>query len=83
MNLENVKKGKVTTRKILVLKSCSILDLHSEYYIPDIEKLNFHLTHVYILGEIIVQVNDMTCLRVGEIILTANAHVIMQKDVRY
>ena len=30
----NLEKRKVTTRKILVLKSCRILDFHSEYYIP-------------------------------------------------
>ena len=47
MNIE----GKVTTRKSLVLKSCRILDFHSEYYIPAIGKLDFHLPHVYILGK--------------------------------
>ena len=31
MNIEKVKKGKFITRKILVLKSCSIWDFHSEY----------------------------------------------------
>ena len=51
MNLENVEKGKVTKRKSLVLKSCSILDFHSECYIPAIEKLDFCLPHVYILGK--------------------------------
>ena len=50
MNLENVEKGKVTKQKILVLKSCRILDFHSEYYIVEIEKLNFHLPHVNIIG---------------------------------
>ena len=30
-NIENLDKRKVTTWKILVLKSCSILDFHSEY----------------------------------------------------
>ena len=34
MNIENFEKGKVTTRKSLVLESCSILDFHSEYYTP-------------------------------------------------
>ena len=29
MNLENFEKGNVTTRKLLVLKSCSILDFYS------------------------------------------------------
>ena len=49
-NTENVEKEKVTTWKILVLSSCSILDFHSEYYIPEIKILAFHLPHVYILG---------------------------------
>ena len=29
MNIEKYEKGKVTTMKIIVLKSCSILDFHS------------------------------------------------------
>ena len=49
--MESYWKGKVTTQKSLVLKSCIILDFHSEYYIPEIENLTFHLPHVYILGE--------------------------------
>ena len=69
-NLENVKKGKFTTRKSLVLKSWSILDLHSEYYIPKIKKKAFHLPHDYILGKIVVQVNNMICLWVNTIMLT-------------
>ena len=32
------------------MKSCSILDFHSEYYIPEIEILVFHYPHVYIFG---------------------------------
>ena len=40
---------KVTTRKSLVLKSCSILYFHSEYYIRVIEILDFYFPHVYIL----------------------------------
>ena len=50
MNLEIFEKGNVTTHKILVLKSCRILDFHLEYYIPAIEKLAFHLPNIYILG---------------------------------
>ena len=46
---KNVEKGKVTTPKSIVLKSCRILDFHSEYYIPEIEKLTFYLPHVNIL----------------------------------
>ena len=48
-NIENVDKDQVTTRKSLVLKSWSILDFQSEYYIPESEKLDFHLPYVYIL----------------------------------
>ena len=62
MNIEHFDKGKVTKRKIIALKSFSIGDFHSEYYIPEIEKLVFHLPHVYIIGKIIVQVNVMACL---------------------
>ena len=51
INMENYWKGKVTTQKSLLLKSCIILDFHSEYYIPEIEKLASHLPHVYILGK--------------------------------
>ena len=50
INTENFKNGKVATRENIVLKSCSILDFHSEYYVPEIEKLDYHLPHVYILG---------------------------------
>ena len=36
MNIENINKVKVTTRKIIALKLCRILYFHSEYYIPEI-----------------------------------------------
>ena len=49
-NIENIEKGKFTTRKIFVLKSCSILGFHSEYYTPAIEKLSFFPPHVFIIG---------------------------------
>ena len=62
MNIENVNKVKFTTRKILALKLCRILDFHSEYYIPEIEKLAFHLSYIYILGKITVHVNGITWL---------------------
>ena len=52
-------------------------------YIPEIGKLAFRLSHVYILGKIIVQVNDTTCLQVYTISLTENEHVIIQKDIMY
>ena len=51
MNVENFDKGKLTTQKILALKLCSILDFHSEYYIPDIVNLSFRLPHTYIPGK--------------------------------
>ena len=83
MNTENSDKGKVTTWKILLLKSCRIWDFRSEYCIPEIENLAFHLPRVYILGVVVFQVKNMTCLWVNTIILTENSHAIMQKDVRY
>ena len=51
MNIGNFYKIKVTTQKTLALKLCSILDFHSEYYIPEIKKLYFHFPHVHICGE--------------------------------
>ena len=56
------EKGKVTTRKIIVLKSWKILNICPEYYILENEKLDFHLPPVYILGKTIVQVNGKKCL---------------------
>ena len=41
INIQNVNKVKVTTHKIHVLKSWRILDFHSEYYIPEFEKISF------------------------------------------
>ena len=35
-NIENEEKGKVIIKKNLVLKSCRILDFHSDYYISEI-----------------------------------------------
>ena len=49
MNIENSEKVKVTALKILLLKSCRILDLNSEYYVPAIEILAFNIPHVYII----------------------------------
>ena len=62
MNINISDKEKVITRKSLVLKSCGVLDFHSEHNIPEVEDLDFCLPHVYILGKRILQVNDMTCL---------------------
>ena len=45
MNLENIY-----TRKELVMMETKISDFHIRYYIPAMQKLAFHLTHVRILG---------------------------------
>ena len=50
-NLKTYEKGKITTLKSIVLKSCSIMDFYSEYYIFAIKKLSFQLPHVYIIGK--------------------------------
>ena len=68
---------------MLVLKSCNILDFHSVYYIPDIEILASHLPYVYIPGKIIVQVNYMKYLLADKICLSENAHIIIQKYLKY
>ena len=60
--LENSKKGKVKTRKSLVIKSCNILYFYSEYYIPEIGNLAFFCQMFTSLGRIIIQVKCMTCL---------------------
>ena len=63
---EMLRKERVTTWKIIVLKSCNILDSHSEYYIPEIENWIF-VCHIFTYWEkIIVQVNSMTCFRVKQ-----------------
>ena len=82
INIECFEKGKVTTRKIIVLKSYIILDFHSGSYISEIEKLDFNFPHFYILWKIIVQLNGMKCW-VDTIILNTNEHVIIQKYARY
>ena len=43
---EMLRKERVTTWKIIVLKSCNILDSHSEYYIPEIENWIF-ICHMF------------------------------------
>ena len=37
-------------RKELVIMDSSILDFHRDFYIPAIHKLEFHLTHVRVIG---------------------------------
>ena len=41
---------KVYTRKELVFLDTSIIEFHEKFYIPEIQKLKFHFTHVRILG---------------------------------
>ena len=43
INLENYEEVNFTTQNILTIKPYSFLDFHSEYYIPEIEELIFHL----------------------------------------
>ena len=59
MNIDFFDKGRVTTQKILVLKSSRVLNFHSGYYILGIGKTDFHLPHFHILGDINMKVNDM------------------------
>ena len=41
---------KIYTRKELVMMETTISNSHTSFYIPEIEKLAFHLSHVQILG---------------------------------
>ena len=41
---------KVYTRKELVMMETTISNFHTRFYIPSIQKLDFHLRHVHILG---------------------------------
>ena len=40
---------KIHTRKELVITETKISDFHTSFYIPDIQKLAFHLPHVRVL----------------------------------
>ena len=44
------KSTKIHTRKELVMMKTTISGFHTIFYIPDIQKLAFHLPHVRILG---------------------------------
>ena len=44
------KSTKIYTIKELVMMETTISDIHTSFYIPDIQKLAFHLPHVRILG---------------------------------
>ena len=41
---------KIFARKELFMTETSISDFHTSFYIPEIQKLAFYLTHVHILG---------------------------------
>ena len=41
---------KIYIRKELVMMETTIFDFHTRLFIPDIQKLAFHLVHVHILG---------------------------------
>ena len=49
-NLATVIPAKLYTRKELVMMETSITDFHTNFYIPLIQKLAFHLPHVQIIG---------------------------------
>ena len=44
------KSTKIYTRKELVMMETTISDFHTSFYIPSIQKLDFHLPNVRILG---------------------------------
>ena len=44
------KSTKIYTRKKLVMMETTISDFHTSFYIPAIQKLDFHIPHVRILG---------------------------------
>ena len=44
------KSPKIYTIKELVMMETTIFEFHTRYYIPAIQKLDFHLPHVRILG---------------------------------
>ena len=44
------KSTKIYTRKELVMTETTISIFHTSFYIPEIQNLEFHITHVQILG---------------------------------
>ena len=44
------KFTKIHSRKELVMKDTTISDFHTNFYIPAIQNLDFHLAQVHILG---------------------------------
>ena len=44
------KSTKIYTRKEIVMMETTISDFHTSFYIPEIQKLVFHLPHVLIIG---------------------------------
>ena len=47
--LSPYKSTKIYTRKELVMMETTILEFNTSFYITDIQKLDFHLTHVRII----------------------------------
>ena len=83
MNLGNSEKEIVAARKMLVLKSCRILDISLRILHSSNRKIGFSFATClnpwknHYAGKR----NDMFVIRNNN--LTENSHVIMQKDVRY
>ena len=46
----SVKSKNIYTRKELVMMGKTIFNLHTYFYIPEIQKLAFHVPHIQILG---------------------------------
>ena len=44
------KSTKIYTRKELVMMEKTISNFHTSFYIPEIQKLAFHIPHVQIMG---------------------------------
>ena len=49
-NFISATPGKIYTQKEIVLLENLISEFHNKYYIPEIQKLAFHLPHVHIPG---------------------------------
>ena len=45
-----VESTKIYTRKDLVMMETTNTNFHTSFYIPEIQKLEFHIPHVQILG---------------------------------
>ena len=47
----SVKPKQICTRKELVMMKTTIYNFHTKFFIPEIQKLAFHIPHVQILGK--------------------------------